>query len=265
MRTAIHLNRALWEDLQRRLGTTDLLWWIEQEVERLAALGRTTLGRVEFGRDLLRARGIVHFSAKPNLAALASIHPSERGYELFYRPFQRVADQRFWIAHEIAHTFWFDPDRRGRPLSPLQNVLGPDPTIEWLCNRTAAALLLPASELLPFDGRIEEAVRAIPELARRYVVPERLLARRLFHDWGKLPWSILAVRTSAGGGDGKVLWMAASPAQPLVGREPLRRVVPEELLPKPALGRHLELTWIRGGGHSLALARAIPLQNRSRS
>lgn len=242
MRTAIHLNDALWQDLQRRLGTTDLLSWIEQEAERLAALGRTRLGRIEFGRDLLRACGIVRFGAKPNLAALASINPSQRGYELFYRPFQRVADQRFWIAHEIAHTFWFDPDRPGRPLSPLQNVLGPDPTIEWLCNRTAAALLIPASELLPFKGRIEEALGAVPELARRYVVPERLLARRVFHDWGKLPWNILAVRTSTEkNGDGTVVWMAASPAQPLIGREPLRRVVPAELLPKPSADASLQI------------------------
>jgi hypothetical protein len=231
MRTAIHLNDALWEDLQRRLGTTDLLSWIEQEVERLAALGRTHLGRIEFGRDLLRACGIVRFAAKPNLGALASINPSEHGYELFYRPFQRVTDQRFWIAHEIAHTFWFDPKRRGRPLSPLQSVLGPDPTIEWLCNRTAAALLIPARELSPFKDRFEEALALIPELARRYVVPERLLARRIFHDWGKLAWNVLAVQIMDRGGDGRVLWMAASPTQPLTGREPLRRIVPAEILP----------------------------------
>jgi hypothetical protein len=100
-------NAALWADLQQRLGTNDLVEWLETASTRLAELGRTQLGRIAFTSTLLRDRRISVLLPKPYLSALATIVPRCGRYEVYYRPFQRVEDQRFWIAHEIAHTFWF--------------------------------------------------------------------------------------------------------------------------------------------------------------
>jgi hypothetical protein len=228
------LNQALWQDLERRLGTRDLLEWLEVTCERLATLGQTHTGAVDFSGALLRDRNIQSITRKPYLPALQTIVPTHAGYAINYGPFQHVQDQRFGIAHEIVHTFWFAPGSAGKPLSPLQRATGDDPTIEWLCNRGAAAILLPRSEVLGLANQVPMVLHQIASTAHRYLVPERLAARRLFHDLARSHLSLLAVRhgsTAAPTHANRVSWFAPSPTAPENRKTIDRRLVPHEIMP----------------------------------
>ena len=233
------MNRSLWRDLERRLGTSDLLQWLENETERVANLGRTHTGCVRFSQSLLRDRAITIIRAGTHLPALATIRPVESGYEIAYASFARAEDQRFAIAHEISHTFWFAPGVDGRPLSPLQRALGDDPTIEWLCNRAAAAMLLPRSDVSELVEHAPNVLHEIPDLARRYVIPERLVARRIFHDLGDSEMSVAGVRLENGKNrpaQAKVAWLAALPGRAKTKKRVEGRIVPIDLLPDVPVG-----------------------------
>jgi IrrE N-terminal-like domain len=231
MRLPGHLNAALCGDLERRLGTESLLNWLEDEAARVSALGTTHTGAVGFTERLLSDRRIVRLLRKPYLPSLASIRTSVAGYEIFYRPIQRIEHQRFWIAHEIAHTFWFSQERLGSPLSPLQSALGPDDTIEWLCNRAAAALLLPKSDLKKhaFDATY---LHVIPKLAKTHLISERLVARRLIQDIFQADIAVICVSPpDESHSSARVSWATSARLPGTERREPRGRFIPPELLP----------------------------------
>lgn len=228
------LNVSLWRDLERRLGTSNLLEWLENEAERVANLGRTQVGPVRFSRLLLRDRGIGTLQTRPHLPAIATIRWGGTGYEVAYSSYQRTEDRRFAVAHEIAHTFWFAPGTDGQPLSPLQRALGDDPTIEWLCNRAAAAMLLPRGDLAKVLERGPNVLHQIPDIARDYLVPERLVARRLFHDLSGRELCIVGVRLDSRSREprqGRIVWSAPCPGRRLAKKKLEGRVIPRELLP----------------------------------
>jgi len=83
--------------------------------------------------------------------------------------------QRFTMAHEISHTFFYDADLcrvRPRPAKAL---------LEWLCNYGAQCLLLPEFLLdKEFDAgaRLDSIERAL-NLARAAKVPLEAVVRRL--------------------------------------------------------------------------------------
>jgi hypothetical protein len=255
------LNLSLWLDLQRRLGTHDLVEWLETETQRIADLGRTPGGAVDFTPALLRDRKVVSKQAKPYLPALQTISATPRGYEIRYNQFQRLEDQRFGIAHEIAHTLWLIPDGSGRPISPLQRAIGDDPTIEWLCNRGAAAILLPRSDLTSIVAGIPMVLHLISSTVKRYVVPERLVARRVFHELGQENVFVLAARLV--GEKAKVAWFTAPPRVPDFIKRVEDRIIPKEILPDVPNGKTTETEidgrwWLLTSGAS-SPRRAKPL------
>jgi hypothetical protein len=246
------LNLSLWNDLERKLGTTNLIDWLEMEAERIANLGRTHRGTTAFSSSLLRDRRIVMLRSKPFLPGLQTIVATSRGYEVNYSPFQRIEDQRFGIAHEIAHTFWFVKGEFGVPLSSLQRSIGEDKTIEWLCNRAAAALLLPRSQLEYALRQFPAILHLIPEISRTYLVPERLVGRRLFHDLTDTNFSIVAVDGSVRD-NAHVSWFAAPPNMKALKRD-LNRVIPFDLLPNIPSGTSSE---VEVDGRWSALVRSV--------
>ncbi len=228
------INTALIRDLERRLGTDDIEEWLEREAQRVAALGRMDYGAVEFSAALRRDRNINRIQAKPHLPALQTIQPTEAGYRIHFSPYQESKDQRFGIAHEIAHTFWFAPGGEGRPLSPLQRAIGDDPTIEWLCNHAAAAILLPREDVRSTCEALPMVLHEIPAIADRYVVPEKMVARRLFHDLSRTDIDILMIRVEENrgtGNDGRVAWFALAPRTRPTVKEIRSRVLPGGMLP----------------------------------
>lgn len=194
-------NRRLLEDLSARLGTVDLLQWIEQRTTGLARLGWRE-GRVALSRDLLESAGIVGVAYDPLVEGLAEMRPAEGGhYQVKVRGFPSAVQRRFSVAHELAHTFWFAPDLPARALSPWQSQLASDPTIEWLCNRAAAALLVPRGLLEHGIRRFGSHIDADPprldllwDFAAQYQVPLQMLARRWFHEILAWPINLVCLR-----------------------------------------------------------------------
>lgn len=257
------INRSLLQDLERRLGTADLVDWLETQAERVANLGRGRSGRVDFTRSLLRDRSITKISAELHLPALATIRWQRTGYEIAYAAFsRRIEDQRFAIAHEIAHTFWFAPERGMEPLSPLQRALGDDPTIEWLCNRAAAAILLPRSDVLEIAQDAPRILHHVPRLAKRYLVPERLVARRVFHDLCvPKEFFVAGIRADVERSECRRIAWFASPLGARATKSVDGRVIPEELLPDVPVG---ETTEAEVDGRWWALIESLSTRSRAK-
>jgi hypothetical protein len=198
------VNRRLLADLSARLGTADLLQWIEERTAGLARLGWRK-GRVALSRELLESAGIVGVAYDPLVEGLAEMRPAEGGhYRVKVRGFPSAVQHRFSVAHELAHTFWFAPDLPARALSPWQSQLASDPTIEWLCNRAAAALLVPRGLLehgiRHFGSRIDAdppRLDLLWDFATQYQVPLQMLARRWFHEILAWPLNLVCLRPAS--------------------------------------------------------------------
>jgi hypothetical protein len=197
------INRFLVEDLQNRLGTSDLFFWIEIEAEGLAGKGLASTGFVHFSNPLLKARKIRGIF-KDNVVGDACIKPSNGElYDIYYQhglPFTKL---RFSVAHEIGHTYWFAPGGGAKPLSPIQRKLGRDPNIEYLCNLFAEAILLPRTllihytkELLKKYDNTDIPLHIIPTLSTKFRVAEQAVARRLFSSTDSALEAIVCLRLS---------------------------------------------------------------------
>jgi len=197
------INRFLVEDLQNRLGTRDLFFWMELEAEGLASKGLASAGFICFNSPLLQARKIRGIF-KDNVVGDACIKPSNgEFYDIYYQHGLPVTKLRFSIAHEIGHTYWFAPGGGAKPLSPLQRRLGRDPSIEYLCNLFAEAILLPrtllthyAKELLKGYGNADIPLHIIPTLSAKFRVAEQAVARRLFSSTDSALEAIVCLRPS---------------------------------------------------------------------
>jgi hypothetical protein len=176
-------NRYLIDDLQSRLGTDDLLAWLDEEADKLSSEGRAPAGYVHFSATLLQKRKIRRI-CEAEIIGKACIKPSQdEYYEIAYNPILSQHALRFAIAHEIGHTYWFKPGGGAKPLSPLQRRLGRDPDIEHLCNRFAESLLLPLSEIkcLELQNRAGlPRLDLIVAVSNKYRLQERAVVRKLF-------------------------------------------------------------------------------------
>lgn len=199
------LDGALLSDLARKVGATDLLSWIDEEAQSLSRLGWADNVGLRFSRSLLRARRIVAldplFERSRRISGDAFLEARGDNYGISYVKSRLVEAQRFAIAHEIGHTYWIEPGPEMRPISQLQFVGGPDPTIEAICDRFAACLLLPRLQIQriftnkAIDARLElRALELIPEVARRFRVLEKLVARRVFQELYPAAVAVIAIR-----------------------------------------------------------------------
>ena len=240
------INARLVRDLSERLGVQDLFLWIEAEAERLGKLGRGRNNVVYFSSRLIRARNVAQVVSKATVGS-ASIVPKNGHYVIYVNQSLPLLPQRFAIAHEIGHTYWFAPGGTASPLSPLQWTLGRDPNIEVLCNRFAAALLLPRSSIVETLscnlGHIDSPpLSQIPKIARAHWVAEQLVARRLFFEILSSRLAVICLRRERGdcidrsAGSWQISW-AALPGDlervtkleggVVVAKSPGRRVPPE--------------------------------------
>ena len=154
----------------------------------------------------------------------------------------------------------------------MQSHFGSDPTIEYLCDRFAAALLLPRQLFLQSArhlGLTDQAqvpfLHLIPQLAERFRVGEQAVARRLFFHLLPRSIAILCIQQkvdSVRGGEAQRKWKTswcALPAdlhqrQMVAGlRIPLEangRVIPNSMIPHVRDGLSVECEldsrWWRG-------------------
>src|SRR2546428_779785 len=114
------VNRALLHDLEVRLGARDLFLWIDEEAEGLGKSGLTAQC-VDFTEPLCRDRRIVRITERKDLSGDASLEHWEGQFTIYYKRGLPPPRMRFAIAHEIGHTYWFQPGEGTKPLSPLQS------------------------------------------------------------------------------------------------------------------------------------------------
>lgn len=194
------LSSALQKDLEKRLGTEDIFAWIESQAEELATLGRCASGWVRLTRDIFRARHIEE--VKPGkVLGKANIFRGKTGYLVEFARGLPDEVRRFAIAHEIGHTYWFDGSAPGVSVTPLTWKGGRDPNIEYLCNRFAAALLLPRNSTRHWFLREGPAApEAVPPLhmlrsaAQHFRVPEQAVAKRFFFEISCSQLAIISLR-----------------------------------------------------------------------
>ena len=245
----VQANNQLIRDLEQRLRTTSLFEWIEERAEALAALdGTARRSLVDFCADLLEALRVVSIEPAALAVGQARTVACEGGFKILYKYDLPIQLRRFAIAHEIGHILWFAPGRGTQPLSPQQMTLGHDPTIELLCDRFAAALLLPRSR---FRAWLEQTLNAsprasflarLPDAAEEFCVYEQAVARRYFFELFPRSVAVVCVaRSDRGTGAGRswiTRWcvlpsiMAARERLPGV-KVPLKsaRVLPPGMLP----------------------------------
>jgi hypothetical protein len=197
------LNRSLIADLEQSLGTDDILEWIEDECSRIACLGVSNNGCVRLRKSLLESVGIKEIVSTRSANDLAHISPrADGGFTLSLRGLLTKQDRRFWVAHELAHTLWYRKGSNRLPLSKMQARYGEDATIEWLCDRAAAALLVPRMFLNDSKRdsltRLQEGqLHLIERCASELDVAQRLLSRRVWHDHLRQEKLVLAFEEQA--------------------------------------------------------------------
>lgn len=260
-------------DLSTRVGAGDLFEWIETKAEELGVLhpgaGR---GPITLSPTMLRARNVRRVVEDP-MVQRARIVPGDGGFQIRLNPSLPVLAQRFAIAHELGHTFWFASSGETTPLSPCQSVGARDPEIEMLCDRFAAALLLPRQRLFqwlraygvePADER--PCFELLTSAARAFSVAEQAVARRLYVDLRHSPLAIVWSRrisrvrlfdSTASSSRWETSWCAVPEfvRSAALGRQQTialksKRRIPDDMVPKIAeretIETHLDRRWSTG-------------------
>lgn len=257
------IRNDLLKDLAERIGTSDLLEWIEERSSRLARLGWTKPGVVRLTRRLLqecRIDRIMPMQSK--LPRIASLVPAgDRKFIIYYKQSIVGTRLRFALAHEIGHTLWLDNSRDigPRPISPLQQIFGEDPTIEFLCNRFGAALLLPRAAVMKIYTETTKglphgliALHLIPGFALRFDVDEQLVARRLAYELFPTEVVLIALRWKDGAWITRWSTIPASLNQKertlngstLALKSSQGRVIPGDWVPESPIGLTVETSFV---------------------
>jgi hypothetical protein len=128
----------------------------------------------------LRARHIFERRIESDLSCDGYLEPLgaayDAGFRLVLKGGTSHSRQRFTIAHELCHTFFYEfvPELKFRP-----HVT--DPMEERLCNLGAAALLIPDSKCLRDIARANVSLETLEQLSRQYEVSAEAMFIRLRH------------------------------------------------------------------------------------
>ena len=237
-------------DLESRLYVDDLFEWIEVQAEQLATHSRINEGFVEISPNMLSNCGVISIERRSNINGLAYINYESEGYRIYCAAFLDRYDYRFQVAHELAHTFFFDKQNPGEPLSPYQLRIGSDANLESIVNRFAAAILIPRNRLKHQLERIgiEYGSSFLPlskigKLSNIFGVPPRAFVRRYFHNLQNQPIAFFKCLPNSNQlklfknqklpSSWKIEWSAVTGFDTST-RESVERIkIPEEMVPSP--------------------------------
>jgi len=155
--------------------------------------------------------------------------------------------QRFTLAHEIAHTFFYDVVANDRTL-PRELEGTPDlHRIEKFCDYGAGAMLMPMSLLSRELDRAQQPIgfSMVERLSRRYQVSIEVCIRRL-NDYAtdrSLDSAILMIQE--GSGKGGALFLAAM-TSPSILKYVQKRPVPREKVASWGKGFLPQRLWVEG-------------------
>jgi len=153
----------------RRSGIASTSAWrvMEELVERLRreAASSSALSLERF----LKVRNVIEKRVDPEITCDGFIEPIGaefvKGFRLVLNGNRPSVRQRFTIAHEICHTFFYEivPELkfRSHPTDSYE---------EALCNHGAAALLMPAEDVIANSRAKDISIATLEDLGRRYEV-----------------------------------------------------------------------------------------------
>lgn len=225
------IEARIYEEYRRLFGAESVEEWIENAADNLSILGADKAGCIRLNhqvRTKRNVREVTYHTRFGGLARLVSVDGESFRIELDRR-ITRVStrDRRFWIAHELAHTYLVKACTMDY-LSHTRQVTGNDSVDEWICNRLAAAILVPMW-VVEDRGGVDEVAHDFGEQLWKLSawadvldVPERMLARRLFHDLAGIDDILLRLEPRKNGGVGFECKWAALP--PRFSREDRKRV-----------------------------------------
>lgn len=242
-----------WSDVEARiireyedaLGVRNLEQWIEDAANELSILGSNGNPCVRLNADVLRARRVRTVCADTKFSGLARLVPESGSFRIEINrklAASSTCDRRFWIAHELSHTFLLKRDGL-TPLSETKRLTGLITVDEWICDRLAAAILVPRWLIEDFWGsalaqEVSQRFFQLGRWAELFVVPERLLARRLLHDVLIRQDLMIRVKVQSQRNAGHLIrWAALPPHFSSDDRKRLERaVLPRTLLPEVGHG-----------------------------
>lgn len=162
-------------------------------------------------RRISAVKRVVPRSAGKTSDFSASLVPDRDGFVVLVNADHPSTRQRFSVAHEIVHTFFYDIDKTP-PMRPPA-IARPDEHEERLCDRGAAELLVPTDALKKRALVLASGAEAVVALATEFDVSTQVMARRLVEDdlWPGV--TIVLLRWIPEGESGKpdacrVLWAA---------------------------------------------------------
>jgi IrrE N-terminal-like domain len=129
-------------------------------------------------QSAMKKRGIRDFSFEKDLSCDGYIEPLGgsfgSGFRVAIKPFASAARQRFTLAHEICHTFFYEfvPELKYQPMAA-------DNGEERLCNLGAAELLVPKDLLTTEEDVNFPSLSSLERLATRYRVSLEVMLVRL--------------------------------------------------------------------------------------
>lgn len=148
-------------------------------------LDEASLQSILISRDLTVESGLL------NRGTLGHTYATRNGLRAVIHSDVSQSEFRFTIAHELAHTLFFDIRRR-----PAARLIRHAPDEEELCDTIASALLVPDDDLVSSDSaRCGQDPQVLQEIEHSHGIPSWRLAIRLVEvpglDWqAAVRWQI---------------------------------------------------------------------------
>lgn len=172
--------------------------WIESIGNRLYVLSNSKTKHIDLGK-YFELTNIKACSYRKELSVHARLISHDSHFIIELKDYGSRNDtrlHRFFVAHELAHTFFYNTKRV--PFSDYRFFPEGSKEIEFLCNRISRSILMPTFVLhdklrkLPIPNQDGFSLHAVNKLCNTFKVPHSVLLNRIIFDTGL--WNCLFLR-----------------------------------------------------------------------
>ncbi len=207
--------------LAGQLRGNSLFEWAERvTLETLRKAGQSR-PPIEVNAELLRSRKVesVEFVKSLPERARLEVRGDRFAVQIDSRFSGNLRWRRFLLAHELAHTFFYEID--AGPIRSQLLLRSGDPALEWLCSYLAKCLLMPTGALQniwfsEISGKTTLDLSALLRLSQLFGLPWSVVAERLVEDTGLWQIILLYWQLERGSQDPswRLVWQAAPASVP---------------------------------------------------
>jgi hypothetical protein len=208
--------------LASRLGGSSLLEWAERVTAELLKVSGQSFPPIQLDPQLTLLRKVTSVTYHDSLPERARLRVHKEGFdvEIDAKYLRHVYWGRFLLAHEIAHTYFYENSTNG--VGERLFIRHGDPDLEWLCDYLVRSLLVPVEALTRELSRFIESsaagcsIVALLDLSQKFSVPWQIMAGRLIEDTGL--WRALVLLWKSEGDaphfDWRLKWQTAPSEMP---------------------------------------------------